>query len=122
KNLFAFVARHNFIFYFLFLQLVCVWLMVQHRGYQGSQVLNSSNSVVARLYEQAANTREYFSLRAENERLALENAVLRNFMRSSHAIIPTTVHKHNDTIFKQQYTYISAKVVNTSVNKRRNYM
>ena len=122
KNLFAFVARHNFIFIFLFLQLICVWLMVQTRGYQGSHVLNSSNRAVARIYEQAAHTREYFSLKAENERLARENAVMRDFLRSSHAALPSTVFKRRDTVYRQQYTYISGKIVNSSVNKRRNFM
>ena len=122
KNLFAFVARHNFIFIFFFLQLLCVWLMVQNRGYQGSHLLNSSNRVAAGVYQQAANTREYFSLRQENEKLATENAILRNYLRSSHVIIPEQVFRRNDTLYKQQYTYISAKVVNSSVNKRRNFM
>jgi rod shape-determining protein MreC len=122
KNLFAFVARHNFIFIFLLLQLVCIWLMVQHRGYQGSRVLNSSNQLASGIYQQAAHTREYFSLKVENEKLARENAVLRNFLKSSHAIIPQQVFRKNDTVYKQQYTYISAKVVNSSVNKRRNFM
>ena len=122
KNLFAFIARHNFIFIFFFLELICIWLMVRDGGYQGSRVLNSSNRVVSGIYQQAANTREYFSLRLENEKLAHENAVLRNLLKSSHAIIPMKTVTRNDTIYKQQYTYISAKVVNSSVNKRRNFM
>ncbi len=122
KNLFAFVARHNFIFIFLFLQLICVWLMVHNRGYQGSHVLNSANGVVAGIYQQAAHTREYFALKLENEKLARENALLRNFMKSSHNVIPKHRFRRNDTVYKQQYSYISAKVVNASVNKRRNFM
>jgi rod shape-determining protein MreC len=30
--------------------------------------------------------------------------------------------RRNDTVYKQHYTYISAKIVNSSVNKRRNFM
>ena len=76
KNLFAFVLKHNFIFVFLFLQVICGWLMVQNNGFQGSHVLNSSNAAVANVYETAANTKEYFSLKQENEKLAQENSVL----------------------------------------------
>lgn len=122
KNLFAFVARHNFIFIFLFLQLICLYLMVHNRGYQGSKVLNSANRVAAGVYEQAAHTREYFALRNENERLARENALLRGYLKNSHAIIPMSTFRRRDTLYKQQYTYISGKVVNSSVNKRRNFM
>jgi rod shape-determining protein MreC len=122
KNLFAFLIRHNFIFAFLFFLVVCIWLMVQHNGYQGSRVLNSSNEVVAGVYQSAANTKEYFSLRQENEKLANENAILRNLLRSNYATIPLKVYTRNDTLYKQQYSYTSAKVVNSSVNKRRNFL
>src|SRR3954465_869192 len=101
KNLFAFITRHNFIFIFFFLELICIWLMVRDGGYQGSRVLNSSNRVVSGIYQQAANTREYFSLRLENEKLAHENALLRNLLKSSHAIIPTKTFTKNDTLYKQ---------------------
>ncbi|MBL7932513.1 MAG: rod shape-determining protein MreC, partial [Bacteroidia bacterium] len=75
KNLFAFILKHNFIFIFLFLQVICAFLMVRDNGFQGSHVLNSSNRVVASVYESAANTKEYFALRQENDRLANENTV-----------------------------------------------
>lgn len=96
--------------------------MVQHNGYQGSRVLNSSNEVVAGVYQSAANTKEYFSLRQENEKLANENAILRNLLRSNYATIPLKVYIRKDTLYKQQYSYTSAKVVNSSVNKRRNFL
>ncbi|MDX2172115.1 MAG: rod shape-determining protein MreC [Bacteroidota bacterium] len=122
KNLVAFVIKHNFIFVFLFLQFICVLLMVRHDGYQGAHVLNSSNEVVARVYQTAENTKEYFSLKTENDRLSNENAQLRNLLKTSYAVIPLQEYKKNDTLYKQQYTYISAKIVNASVNKRRNYL
>jgi rod shape-determining protein MreC len=122
RNLFAFIVKQNFIFIFLLLQIISVWLMVHNSGFQGSHILNSSNNAVAEIYQTAANTREYFSLRQENDRLARENAILRNFHRSSYAILPLSVYTKRDTIYKQQYSYVSAKVVNSSVNKRRNFI
>jgi rod shape-determining protein MreC len=122
RNLFAFIVKQNFIFIFLLLEAISVWLMVHHKGFQGSHVLNSSNSAIAGVYQTAANTREYFSLRQENDRLARENAILRNFQRSSYSILPLSEHTRRDTLYKQQYSYVSAKVVNSSVNKRRNFL
>jgi rod shape-determining protein MreC len=122
KSLFAFVVRHNFIFIFLLLQVVCIWLMVHNNGFQGSRVLNSSNRTVAKIYQTASNTREYFGLKLENDRLATENAVLRNMAKGSYAMIPLTEFRKNDTLYKQQYSYVAAKVVNSSVNKRRNFL
>lgn len=122
KSLFAFILKHNFIFIFLLLQTFCVLLMVNKNGYQGSHVINSSNEVVANVYQTAANTKEYFSLKQENDRLAIENSTLRNLLKSNYSAIPLTEFKKNDTLYKQQYSYVAAKVVNSSVNKRRNFL
>ncbi len=96
--------------------------MVRNQGYQGSQVLNSSNAVVANVYTAASNTREYFGLKQENDKLAAENAILRNLLKSNYSVIPLTEYEKMDTLYKQQYSYMSGKVVNSSVNKRRNYL
>ena len=96
--------------------------MVNNNGYQGSQVLNSSNQVVANVYTAASNTSDYFSLKQENDKLALENSVLRNFLKSNYSILPLREFEKNDTLYKQQYTFMNAKVVNSSVNKRRNFL
>lgn len=107
---------------FILLQALCVFLMVRNRGYQGSHVLNSSNKVVGSIYSAAANTKEYFFLRSENEILAKENSVLRGLLKSNYNIIPLTKYEKLDTVYMQQYSYMSAKVVNSSANKRRNYL
>ena len=122
RNLFTFIVRHNFIFIFLLLQLFSFWLMFEHRAYQGSNLLNSSNTVVAEIYQMSANAKEYFGLRQENDRLALENKLLRNMLKSNLYALPLKVYRIRDTVYRQQYSYISAKVVNSSVNKRRNYL
>jgi rod shape-determining protein MreC len=96
--------------------------MVKDNGFQGSHVLNSSNRVVANVYETAANTKEYFSLKQENDKLANENMILRNYLKTNYAVIPLREFRKNDTLYKQQYTYVGAKVVNSSVNKRRNFL
>lgn len=99
-----------------------MFLMVRNGGYQGSHVLNSSNEVVGSVYTAAANTRHYFSLKRENEILAKENSILRSLLKSNYNIIPLTKYEKSDTLYKQQYSYMSGKVVNSSVNKRRNYL
>jgi rod shape-determining protein MreC len=122
KSLFTFILKHNFIFIFLLLQTLCVLLMVNKNGYQGSHVINSSNELVASVYQTTAKTKEYFSLKQENDRLAIENSTLRNLLKSNYSIIPLTEFKKNDTLYKQQYSFVAAKVVNSSVNKRRNFL
>jgi rod shape-determining protein MreC len=122
KNLLAFLIRHNFFFVFILLQVACVFLMVTDGGLHGSRVLNSSNEAVATLYSAAAGTKEYFFLKKENDVLASENALIRNLLKSNYNIIPLTEYEKRDTLYRQQYTYMSAKVVNSSVDKRRNFL
>jgi rod shape-determining protein MreC len=107
---------------FLLLQAICFVLMMRGKNYQGSRLINSSNKVAANMYEASANTSEYFTLKYENEKLAYENLELRNKLKSNYIAIPLKEFQIKDTIYKQQYQYIAAKVVNASVNSRNNYI
>jgi rod shape-determining protein MreC len=104
------------------MQVLCFYLMARGKNYQGSRLINSSNIASAKLYQAAANTEEYFSLKVENNRLAAENAVLRSMLKNNYIKQAQTVLKTNDTVYQQQYTYVQAKAVNASVNNRSNYI
>lgn len=97
-------------------------MMMRGKSYQGSRLINSSNKVAGNIYEAEANTKEYFSLKKQNALLAAENVELRNKLKSNY--IATSLHefKVKDTVYKQQYEFVSAKVVNASVNNRSNYL
>ena len=62
--------------------------MVKSNGFQGSRVLNSSNKTIANVYQANSSAKEYFSLKQENNRLAIENAILHNFLKSNYLVIP----------------------------------
>ncbi len=104
------------------MQLICFWLMMRGKNYQGSHLINSSNKVAANIYQVEANTKEYFSLKQNNELLSAENVALRNKLKSNFISFSGNEFKKNDTVYKLQYQYIGAKVVNASVNNRNNYI
>jgi rod shape-determining protein MreC len=122
RNLLAFIYKNHFVFIFLLAQAICFWMMMRGKNYQGSRLINSSNAVAANIYEAEANTKEYFSLKQENLRLALENTELRNRLKSNFLAYPTREFRTADTVYKLQYEFINAKVVNASVNNRNNYI
>jgi len=64
----------------------------------------------------------YLSLGTVNDSLARENARLHNLLRSSFYVDTLQKRKVTDSVYKQQYTYIVAKVINNSVNRRNNYI
>lgn len=122
RNLIVLIWRNYFFFIFLLLEGLSIYLIVQNNYYQKASFVNSSNAVSANILATSSNLESYFYLRTENENLAKENADLRARIFESYAIIVKDQYVVNDTLFKQKYTYTSAKVVNNSTNFRNNYI
>jgi len=123
RTLLNFAIKNYYYLLFILLQAACVLLMVKNRSFQSTRIINSANAVSAKTYEVVANTKEYLSLRGENQRLAAENARLKNLLRSSsYEFINLKTMQRNDTLYKQKYNFISAKVLNNTTNLRSNYI
>ncbi|MCD6018830.1 MAG: rod shape-determining protein MreC [Bacteroidetes bacterium] len=122
KNLLNFLYRNNFFFVFLFLEFICFLILIKNNGYQGSSLLNSSNKLSAKVYEAEASAKEYLLLKDENERLAKMNTFLLNRIKLGYAAIPLKTYKIRDTLYKQEFEFMSGKAINNSVNKRNNYL
>ena len=121
ERLLYFIYRYRAFFSFLLLELFCVWLIVQNNQYQGAAFFNTSNSMVAGLNSFSQDVREYFSLRETNRLLAEENARLRNLLEKRDQILINTNHIA-DTAITARFNYISAKVVNNSVDRFTNFI
>lgn len=122
RNLITFVWRNYFFFLFLLLEVLSVYLVVQNNYFQRASFINSSNEVSASVMKTSAEVEEYFFLKAENDRLARENAELRSRSMISFSMVVDDEYKVNDTAFRQKYVYTSAKVVNNSNNLRNNFL
>ncbi len=122
KNIFVFIWRNHFVFLFLILQSFSVYLLVQNNDYQRASFINSANSVSGKFFSVYNGIREYFYLKQTNEDLAAENAELRKKQPNAFIRYDVKVFHIKDTVYRQQYTYRSAKVVNNTVNKRNNYL
>ena len=122
RNLVVFFTKNYFFFLFLLLETICFSLVVQNNKFQRASFVNSSNAVSATVLSASAGVNEYFNLKSENERLAKENAELHSHDLLSFSKIVNDEYKVNDTVYKQKYTYTSAKVVSNSTNMRNNYL
>ncbi len=123
RALLNFAIKNYYYLLFFVLQAACVLLMVKNRSLQSTHIINSANAMSAKTYEMVANTKEYLSLRDENQRLSDENTRLKNIMKSSaYEFINLKDFVRNDTLYKQKYTYIAAKIINNSTNLRSNYL
>jgi len=122
RNLVLFFTKNYFTFLFLFLESVAFFLLIQNNNYQRASFINSSNAISGTVYETYSNITDYFNLTYSNEQLAKENAELRNLLKNSYTNYLVTPQMIKDSALKQQYSYIVAKVVNNSINRKNNYL
>jgi rod shape-determining protein MreC len=122
RNLLIFITKYNAFFLFLIFEITSLIIYVKYNSFQKASFINSTNQVTGNLYAQSNELKGYLSLKDVNDRLAKENAYLRNQLQSSKYVDTVAKHKITDTIYKQQYEYIEAQVINNSINKRNNYI
>lgn len=122
RNLLIFITKYNAFFLFLVFEIISLVIYIKYNAFQKASFINSSNVVTGYLYTQRSNLNDYLSLKEQNDSLARENANLRNQLKSSFYIDTLAKKKVDDTIFKIQYQYIVAKVINNSTNHSYNYL
>ena len=122
KNLFIFLWKYNFLILFLSFEGLCGYLIIQNNNFQRASFVNSSNRVAAEINLMVRSFTDYISLRMVNDALSRENAGLRNLYPDAFRIDSAINRLVHDTIFHQQYSFLTARVVNNSVNRRNNYL
>lgn len=122
RNLLAFIIRYNFLLLFLLFESLALILLVNSTYYQQSVLQSSGNSITGKFYSSVSNISEYLKLRRTNELLAAENALLRQMKGISFLKTDTNSFWVDDTLYKQQYKYIVARVIYNTVGKRNNYI
>lgn len=122
RNLLIFISKYNAFFLFIIFEVSALVIYIKYNSFQKATFINSTNQVTGGLYAQADQLKSYLSLKEVNDSLARENARLRNQLKSSVYIDTLTKQKVTDTIYKQQYEDIAAKVINNSINRSNNYI
>jgi rod shape-determining protein MreC len=122
ERLLNFIYEYRAFFTFLFLELLCAWLIIENNQYQSTKYFNSSNRLAANILGFSQGTREYFSLRTINENLAYENARLRTELEKRNQLIGDSIRTHIDSARINQFEYVSAKVVANSTNLYKNFI
>jgi rod shape-determining protein MreC len=121
RNLLNFLVKYNNIIVFLFLEGIAFYMLTTANNYHNSIVVKSIHTIARGVEEKISTFRSYLNLREINSSLATENDALRNNLERFAEKEDFTFHSFTDTLYKQQYQYISAEVINNSVNKQKNY-
>ena len=123
ERLFLFIYQYRAFFTFLVLQVICLLLLVSNNQYQSAIFFNSSNSLVAGINRTSQNFRDFFSLRETNQILAEENAYLKKLVEQrNQSLYQLNVREINDAEIINRFDFISARVVNNSVDQFKNHL
>lgn len=122
RNLIQFFVRFHAFFLFLFLEMLCVFMVVRNHTYQRNATLSASNAITGTIFKTSSDISGYLSLDKVNDSLRYENtkllAQLDNALRDNSY---TEDVGCNDR-FEPAYTYIGAKVISNSTTKANNYL
>lgn len=121
RSLLRYLIKNYAFLLFLFLEVVSLVFVFNNGEYQRVQYLNSSNRVTASVYNTFNGIVQYFELAKVNKSLAMENARLKTMLQ------PDYMEELSDSVLQSfvqadsTFNYISARVINNSVNKIHNY-
>ncbi|MBR1774455.1 MAG: rod shape-determining protein MreC [Bacteroidales bacterium] len=121
ENLFRFLKRYYHVFLFLFLEGISIYFITLNESKQSSSIVSIANNISGTFYNISENISSYFYLKSKNEALIKENIALRKQLETSFVKVTNNVHEENDTIYKQRFSFIDAKVISKTVNKRNNF-
>ncbi len=121
-RLIAFLLKQYPLLIFILFELLAVSLVVSHNHYQKAAFNKGISNMVGSSYAVWENITGYFGLKKRNRELAEENARLHNSMKGSFRASDKNIFVWDDTVYQQQFHYVSAQVVNASVNKKKNYL
>lgn len=122
RNLLKFLIHYHVAFLFVALEVVAFTITIQNNFYQRASFINNTTEISGNIYRIYSSVVEYFNVRNENDKLALENTALRKLLKSNYIINDKNIQQANDLIYKQKYDYINAKVINNSVFRQTNYI
>ena len=122
KKLLTFLKKFRDFLIFFFLQVFILGLFFNSKNYHKASFSNSSNSLSGWMLEKRHNISKHFYLEAENDSLAKANSDLLEKLPQSFYHLQNEIYTIDDTIYQQQYDYMPATVINSTTNKRNNYV
>ena len=119
QQIISFLLRNKNFLLYLFLLMISLVFTIQSHSYHRSKFINSANFLSGGLYETLSSVEDYFKLKSRNQKLAEENARLRDILAATpnnEDIEQLTGILQKDTTFQ----FIPAKVLKNSYSKTDN--
>jgi rod shape-determining protein MreC len=121
RNFLAFFRRFRVFLFFAFLQIIALSLHIRYLSFPKNQYLTTASAVTGKILEAENDVTKHFNLSKNNSELQQENIKLRTKIPESFYKVGRNLYKIEDTLYEQQFEYIPATVINSSVTRRNNY-
>jgi rod shape-determining protein MreC len=122
QAIFNFLYRFRATFLFCILQVICLLLIARFNNYQRAFIFNTSSFYVGKLNQWSNEASDYLHLKEVNQKLAEENARLNEQLSKERQQKYTNVESINNTSIASKYRFETAKVVNKTTRKLRNFV
>jgi rod shape-determining protein MreC len=122
RNLVIFLKRFQIFLVFALLQVVALSIHFSHQSYPRARFSHTAGAISGQVMEMRHAVTKHFNLSRANLLLQEENIELRRQMPMSFIPLQSAMTKINDTLYRQQYSYIAATVLNSTFDKLNNYL
>ncbi|HON19193.1 MAG TPA: rod shape-determining protein MreC [Salinivirgaceae bacterium] len=122
RNLIRLIQQYHLIILFLVLEFFAFLILVTHNPYQRSEFTSFALSITGSLFEKIEKVHNYLNLAKNNERLARENAQLKNSLLLSFKSNQITYKELRDSVLQRNWTFIDCNIIFNSTNKQQNIL
>ena len=128
RNIFLFIRRYFNILFFLLLQGISIYFIVNYSRYHKAMFSNTSNELTGKVDEQVNKIKYYFRLKKTNDSLNIAIEKMYNKLKADFQLPDSSSKYVMDTIRVdsleqyRKYKYLRATVVSNSVIGPNNYI
>jgi rod shape-determining protein MreC len=122
RSLLNFLLRFKTLILFIILEAVALVMITSSHNYHQSVAYRSARTVSGFFSKRIENGQSYFRLRQINQELVTENLALRRRLEELASVPGKGMTGVVDSAAGINYTYLTARVINNSVNKQKNFI
>ena len=121
KNLIDFFVNYKHWFVFTLLEVISLFFLFTHNGYQKSVYFTTANGVVGSVYNVISSVSSYIGLKTANLQLEKENEELRRqIVGLKQQLVDIGVDSLQVENLSAEYKLVNAQVVNSTVHRSAN--
>lgn len=128
RNIFLFIRRYANFFFFLFLEIVCIYTIVHYNRYHEAMFGSMANRITGNINKQYNKADYYLQLKRTNDSLVKANEMLYNKLKVDFGLPDTALPRFVDTIRVDSiaryriFNFMSAKIIASTINSPANYV